>query len=310
MTFPLDYPRFWAFTWAAAAATGIAYGIATRNPRKAAGLALMTVPLWIPFWGFINSIPALLDGGSVLAARSTYRLSTSYIRGILIDVGYIGTGFLLWAAPRTVPALAAKARLAGFQVWRSESRDAFAGALMFPAFLVGSYAVNWLIYSQAPVLVNGDETSVWDNMTPYHAIMISATAAFTEELVYRVLLLGILTWTATAAGLQRRPALAIAVVVQALFFGAAHAGYGTWAHVIVPTLFGLFVGVMVYFYGVWSAIVVHFLIDIYALGIYAIPAYPAWGTFLTVLLSLNTAVSVLWATHWLLRRRRTAPVRT
>lgn len=297
--FPLDYSRFWAYTWAAAALGGLAYALfAKQSPRRGVGFALMTVPLWLVVWGFINSIPALLDGGSVLPARSTYRLSSSYIRGLLIDLGYIGAGFLLWARPSSLRDGARRLREAGFVVRRGEGNDAWAGGIIFPVFLLGSYAANWLIYSQTPGLVNGDESQVWSNMTPYHALMISATAAFTEELVYRVLLLGMIAWAARRIGAMPKSALAGAVVVQALVFGLAHSGYGTWAHIIIPTLFGLFAGALVFFFGVWAAIVVHFLIDVFALGVYAIPAFPWWGTTLVVLLSIHAALTIVWGFRW------------
>lgn len=303
---PLAYSPFWLAVWTSSALTATAYGLGARpGLRKAVGMGLMLVLLWIAAWGFLNNIPALTSGDSFLPARSTYRLSSTYIRSILIDVGYLGVGFVLWAGlPESLRDAAARLRSAGFRVARSERWDARAGWLVFPVFLAVTAAINYLVYSQTPQLVNGDESQVWRNMTPYHAVMISAAAAFTEELVYRVLGLAVFAWLLRRIGASERGALWGGVVLQALLFAAAHGGYGTWAHVLLPLLFGLFTGVLVLFFGVWSAVVIHFLIDLYAFGNYAIPDFPWLEPVLWTLLAINVLHALLVAGRWALRRQR------
>lgn len=304
---PFTYSEYWLLVWSSAAVGAIIYAAATRaHPLKAAGLGLMTVPVWTAIWGFIHSIPALQDPDSFIPPRSTYRLSSTYIRTILIDIGYLGAGFLMWTHqhgfPRSIRDIATRLRGAGLQWGHGEGRSALLGWAWFPVLLGGTIALDIFVRGQAPALINGDESRVWENMTVYHAIIISAAAAFTEELVYRALLL-IAIWQGLARlGMPRRWALAGAVVLQALVFGAAHGGYGTIYHVIGPTIFGLVAGWVAVRFGIWAAIILHFLVDIYAFGIHAAQNAPWFRPFLVALLLVNIATSVAIAVRWGLRR--------
>ncbi len=305
---PMQFLQFRFTLWALAACTGLAYAVATRRVTAGIGIAFLSLPLWAPVLGFLHSIPELASTTTVLRPRSTYQLSSSYIRGLLWDIGYMGFGFLLWAGvPSSLADWARRLQNAGFRIRWSEHKDALAGFLFFPAVLIGSWIINVVVYAQ-PALANGDETSIWDNMTPYHAVMISATAAFTEELAYRVLALSVAAWALARLGASRSMALAGAVVLQALLFGIAHSGFGTWAHIIVPLFFGLFAGVVVVYFGVWAAIVFHFLIDIYAFGIHAAGNEPWFWNALWVLLLTNLVASVAWASLFIYRKANKQPV--
>lgn len=303
----LNYDTRLVLSWACAALLGLGLRLLGKFPgRRAAGIALMTVPLWLTLWAYVNTIQRLADGGSVLPTYSTWILSSLWTRSTLIDLGYTGAGFLLYAwgqGPLTVQSLARTAARAGLPMGqRSEGKSILVGLLAFPVFLFATALVNWLVYSQS-AFVNGDETSVWDAMTPYHTIFLSLSAGLGEELVYRgVLLVGLLHLLP-----KNRWGVAAAVVLQALVFGFAHAGYGTWAHVIVPTLFGLFAGAVAMRFGIWAAIVFHVLVDIYAFGSDAAANAPWFGVLLAVALLANAMFSGVVSIRWTYRRFVQAP---
>jgi membrane protease YdiL (CAAX protease family) len=297
----LDYPTRLLLSWSSAALLGAVLWATKRPWHRAAGVAIMTVPLWLVGWNYVNSIQFLADPGSVLPTYSTRTLRNLYTRSILVNVGYVTAGFLLWASGGTwrgfwelTPQRIARAvREAGVPLGRgSEARSVLAGVLAFPVLLFASIAAAWFLYNQ-PALVQGDETSVWLRMTAFHMLLISLAAGFGEELVYRGVLM---------VALARFMPPWAAILVQALVFGFAHAGYGTIAHVILPTLFGLLAGVIAYRWGLWAAIVLHVLVDIYAFGIHAI-GNDAWlEPILAGFLALNVAATVAFAVWWAVQR--------
>ncbi len=307
LSLPYDTRLLLSWLCAALLAVGVRYGTKTSWPR-AIGIGIMTVPLWLTAWAYVNSIQRLADSGSVLPTYSTWTLSAIWSRSVLVDLGYIGTGFLLaategrwrWLEAHGLAGLATKAREMGLPLGgRSEGASLLWGLLVFPAFILVTWVVNALVYAQ-PALVNGDETSVWDNMTPYHAIFISLAAGIGEELVYRgVLLVGLLH---LLRRMEPRARVTLAVGIQALVFGFAHAGYGTWAHVIVPTLFGLVAGAIAMRYGIWAAILIHVLVDVYAFGLYAAQNAAWFWTLLLVLFFGNLALTFAWSMRWTYRR--------
>jgi hypothetical protein len=305
---PLPYARYWLTVWASAAVGGTAYWAVTRDGWRAAGLGIMSVPLWIAVWGFVNSIPRLADPQSFIPARSRYDLSTNYMRSLLIDLGYLGTGFLAWTARDGIPAsargLAVRLHdaVAVTVRRRGEASGAAAGWVWFPVVLGVTIALDFVVRNQTPQLINGDESQVWKNMTLYHAGLVSAAAAVTEELVYRALLLTLAVRALARAGLPASAAAAGGVVAQAVLFGLAHGGYGTIIHVLGPFLFGIVAGAATLRYGIWSAIALHFLIDFYIFATYAVPSMPWLAVALWILLLANVATTVLVAGRWVARR--------
>lgn len=299
---PVRGTHYWAATWGACSVVGVTYALLTQAPlRRAAGLALMLVPVATIILGFLNSIPVLQDTGSVLRPRSTYSLSVGPARAALIDLGYVGAGAVLWFGIRAKDGLRGLAqRLAGLRlpgIHRPEGRSLLAGALWFPVLLLGTWAVDLLLRDAVPRLVSGDESRVWALMTPYHAVLISVVAAVTEEIVYRILIMGGIWWSLGRIAVQPTPTwgrlrLAIAVILQAILFGLAHGGYGTWLHVVQAGLFGLIAGIAAVWLGIWAAIALHFLIDIFAIGVHAAPAFPLWEMFLWVLLVANVLATL------------------
>lgn len=293
---------FYAAPWLLGLGTAVGARILKQPWHVAAGVGVMSVPVWSTLWGIAESFGPLLEGGLVLRPYTRHQLSGRYTYALLSDLGYLTLGFLLYAGDgtwrgfwsQTPASIAAKLRAAGLPMgrWlggRGEGASAFTGLLLFPVLLVLTVGTN-LLLSGFDALRQSDETSLFANMTPYHALTISLAAGFGEELLYRGLLQG---------ALGRRMNVLLAVAVQAVVFGFAHSGYGTWIHVLLPTLFGLVAGLVAYAFGIWAAIALHVLVDVVAFGVEAIPnaawVEPVLGTFLlaNVLLTLAWSIAML-----------------
>lgn len=313
---PLLFP-FWSFyavPWVLGAGTALAARLVVGRPwHQAAGIGVMTVPVWDTLWGIADSFGPLLQGGFVLRPYTRHQLSGLYTYKFLADLGYLGVGFLLYACggtwrgfwSQTPASLARRLREAGLPMgrWlggRGEVWSAFAGLLLFPLLLLLTVGAN-LLLGGVEELRQSDETRLFANMTPYHALAISLAAGFGEELLYRGLIQG---------GLSRRLPMWGAIGVQAVVFGFAHSGYGTWIHVLMPFLFGLAAGVVAYLLGIWAAIALHVLVDVVAFGAESIPNAPwvedALGTFLLA----NALLSIGWGIGLVVvrfRSQRTKP---
>lgn len=303
---PFGGPWFTLWAWALSALIGSVYAFTSgAGARRALGMALMWVPVVRTALRIVNDAAALASSGQVLPAYSEYQLSGFYIFSILRNLGYLGAGFILWSQWRPshgLRDLAGRLRATGAAiVGRGEGQGVVLGFLLFPLLLVGTLGLDWFL-GQAPQLVNSDESSIWDNMTPWHAVMISAAAAVGEEAVYRVFLMTALAVLLQRARLPARPAWATALVLQAVFFGFAHAGYANWLHVILAASFGLVAGIGALWLGVWVAIALHFLVDIYALGLHA--DVPFWIGFLIALLVTNAVATMVVAGRWAVARLR------
>jgi membrane protease YdiL (CAAX protease family) len=296
---------YYAVPWALALA--LAFGSAARGRplHQALGMGLMSVPLWDVLWGILGSIVPLVQGGFVLRPYTRHQLSGIYSYKLLADLGYLGAGFLLYASPRLGDVLSQRPRALarrlvaeGFPMGLGrglpEGRSVLAGLALFPVLLLLTVYVNAIV-SGVRELNQSDETSLFANMTPYHALLISLAAGFGEELAYRGLLQG---W------LSRRMPMAAAVVVQAAVFGFAHSGYGTWSHVLLPALFGLAAGVVAWLFGLWAVVTMHVLVDVYAFGVEAARGdFPWVGGVLDVLFLSNLLLSLVvlaYGAAWLL----------
>ncbi len=301
----LDFTAHRLLSWGGALLVA-AILLARRRPwHQALGIALMATPLMFTFWNIIDSLEVLRDPNSRLFPHSRYALSRIYAYKLLRDVGYVGAGFLLYAsggrlanlARATPRVIAARLAAAGFPTGnRSETDSLRAGLLLLPVFLLTAWAVNVLLYSSA-ALANGDEASVWDNMTPYAAIMLSLAAGFGEEIVYRgVLQTGLIRVLPAGRG-----SLVAAILLQAVFFGFAHGGYGTWAHVLAPAMFGVVAGVMAARWGIWSAIALHVGVDIIAFSAYTRFEFPWFAALVATALLANLVWSLVWGVLWVAR---------
>ncbi len=272
-----------------------------RRVHQAVGLGLMSVPLWTTLWGIVNSLQDLVSGGLVLRPFTVPELSRLYFRSLLTDLGYLGVGFLVFARggslgrllSSTPQAIARDLAASGLPLGRSgEARSLAAGVLLFPLLLGATVAVN-VLTAGVEALRQGDESSVWDNMTLFHMLLISLAAAFGEEMLYRGLLQG---------ALSRVAPWPVAVFGQAVVFGFAHGGYGTWIHVILPFLFGIASGLVAWRWGIWATIAMHFLVDVVAFGVSVAEDAPWFGTLLGTLLLANAVATAAYAVWWLARK--------
>ncbi|MEA3136121.1 MAG: protease family protein [Thermoplasmata archaeon] len=331
---PALFPRwsFYAVPWLLGAGTAIAARIVGHRWLQAAGIGIMTVPLWQTAWGILDSFGPLLQGGFTFRAFTRHELSSLYLYKLVEDLGYLTLGFILFASDRprdilrqTPRSLARRLVAAGVPFgqrselrWsrspsgvpvlvrgqtlgpRNEGSSLLLGVLVFPVLLVTTIAIN-LLLSGVDELSQSNEASIYDNMTLYHAVVISLAAGFPEELVYRGLL---------QTGLSRRMPMGVAVVVQALVFGFAHSGYGTWVHIILPALFGLVAGLVAWRFGMWAAIALHVMVDLFAFGLDASNNVPwLWQAIVWAFLA-NCALTLGYAALWVVRRieaRRTPP---
>lgn len=305
---------FYAAPWLLGLAVAVAARLLGRPWHQAAGLGVMTVPVWDTLWGIIESFGPLLQGGFVLRPYTRHQLSGLYTYKFLADLGYLGFGFLLFSSGGTwrgfwalsPPGLARRLAQAGLPMGRwlgggGEGASSFAGLLLFPLLLLFTVGAN-LLLGGIDALRQSDESSLFANMTPYHALVISLAAGFGEELVYRGLV---------QTGLSRRMPMLVAIVVQAVVFAFAHSGYGTWIHVLMPFLFGLAAGLVAYLFGIWAAIVLHVLVDVVAFGVEA-SANAAWvepvlSAFLLANLLLTLGWGIGMAVVAAMRSKRSAP---
>ncbi len=305
LDFPINGARRYLAAWGLTCLGAGIFALARQTTwQKGLGMALMFTPAAFTLWAILNDLAPLLAGGKPISARTPYQLSTAYMRTILIDLGYTGTGFLLWSGWRpahTIRDIAHRLRLAGFPLGhRSEVSSLLLGVGWFPVLLVGAVLIN--AATQGTALVNNDESSIWSLATPWHVIMISLAAAMGEETAYRgVLMVTLATVIGARSGKpSARYAWWAAIAIQGVFFGFAHAGFGNYAHVLQATLFGLVAGAAAYRFGIWSVIALHFLVDIYAIG--ADIDSRLWIATLVALLVLNTAYSVWSGTRWVRQR--------
>jgi membrane protease YdiL (CAAX protease family) len=303
---------YYAVPWVAGAAM-LTYSMARGSPgHRALGIGLMTVPVWETVWGILDSVVELLQGGFTFRPFTRHELSSLYSNKLLEDLGYVGSGFLLYASDgfgdvlrQTPRRLAKKLVAVGFAVGmvgrpRSEGRSLLAGLLVFQVLLLATIAVNWYL-GRVESLNQSDESSIFDNMTVLHAVLISLAAGFGEELVYRGVLL---------VGLSRRMPMLVAIVVQAVVFGLAHGGYGTWSHVLLPALFGLVAGLIAWAFGIWAAITLHVMVDLFAFGADASSNVPELGPLIVYAFIANCALTFAWSVLWAVKRfeaRRAPP---
>ena len=303
---------YYAVPWVLGIAM-LAYGVGRGHPvHRALGIGLMTVPVWETVWGILDSVVELLQGGFTFRPFTRHELSSLYSNKLLEDLGYLVAGFLLYASDgvrdvfRQTPRRLAKALVAaGFPVGivgrpRPEGRSLFSGLLVFPVLLLVTVAVNWYL-GRVESLNQSDESSIFDNMTLLHAVLISLAAGFGEELVYRGVLM---------VGLSRRMPMLVAIVVQAIVFGLAHGGYGTWSHVLLPALFGLVAGLIAWTFGIWAAITLHVLVDLFAFGADASSNVPELGPIIVYVFIANCALTFAWSVLWAVKRfeaRRAPP---
>ncbi|HEX2022961.1 MAG TPA: CPBP family intramembrane glutamic endopeptidase [Candidatus Thermoplasmatota archaeon] len=166
------------------------------------------------------------------------------------------------------------------------ARDLARGLALF-LLIAAAYLVAYAIsQALAPTLSPGDdESQYWRNITIPLILLLSASAGVAEEFLYRGILLHALA--------RRLPFLA-AAFAQALLFGFAHAGYGSWTHVLGPLAFGLGMAWVTRALGLVPAMVLHAQVNVVFFTVDVAPSYlaanGAWG--LAALLTLVGALTV------------------
>lgn len=224
------------------------------------GVALVIWPFVKHAYGVYISFELVLDTGSVATAQPAWvwwltvqRRTWQYI-GIPLLGMFLALGLHERLGLPGGLSSGIAATLAAVCVWprRSWVRDWVNG---FGLFLVVYILYYLTAVALAPLrrLDTGDESAVFDFLTPGLAFTLAAIAGLTEEIVFRGVLQTRLrivmpTW--------------IAVGIQSIFFGLIHSGYGTLSHILLPALFGIAMGIVTIRFGLVPAILIHALVDL------------------------------------------------
>ncbi|HET6405497.1 MAG TPA: CPBP family intramembrane glutamic endopeptidase [Candidatus Thermoplasmatota archaeon] len=227
---------------------------------QSVGIALVATPFVRMLLNIYLSIGALFTF-TVLEPVSREALWRSVGRDVLFDLAFPLAGLLLLhnAVPRIRSRRAAPGgvddalRANGLAPKHSWARDAARGSTLF--FVIAfAYLVALAVSSRiSPALAGGDESAYWRNITLPLIVLVSGMAGITEEILFRGILL---------SRLARWMPFALAALVQALFFGFIHAGYGTWTHVLAPAVFGLGMAWVARVLGILPAILLHTQVNI------------------------------------------------
>lgn len=233
---------------------------------RAVGLGLLLTPFARLALDVVLSIDALFVF-TVLEPVARAALWESVLTRLVYFLVLPGIGLLLMheAVPgfgrgRPRDALARE----GIAPRRSWSWDALRGFALFFAIAVAYLAAYGVARLVPAATAGGDESAYWRNITLPLIVLVSATAGLTEEFLFRGVLL---------KNLQRWMPWLVAALVQALFFGLIHSGYGTWTHVLGPFLFGLGMAWVARVLGVLPAAVLHAEVNVLFFALDVAPDY-------------------------------------
>lgn len=257
------------------------------------GLALVLSPFVRMLLNVYVSIDALFVF-TVLEPVSREALWRGIGRTLLYSFAFPAVGLLILhnAVPRwksrRAPAKSLPQALAahGLGPRHSWQRDALRGIALF--FCIGlAYAVAYGISRLfSPELAGGVESDYWRNITLPLIVLVSVAAGLTEEFLFRGLLLRRLArWLPWSA----------AAVLQALFFGLIHSGYGTWTHVLGPFAFGLGMAWVARILGIVPAMLLHAQVNMVFFAVDVSDVLPSAWALVAALLALNLAAA--WATR-------------
>lgn len=278
----------------------IAFLLVARKPhwswRQGVGLSLILYPLVDMAFGIYASIPTLI-ANPVLRPLSEYAMWWTFWDKMLLDLALPIVGLLVFhervpflEAPSEVVREGAPAMLDQAGVWRARGLlpDVLLGcALVIPIALAygGASLLANLLFTGANT---SNEVHYWQNLTPLLVLLLSLAAGVTEEFLFRGLMFRYL---------GARMGLLWAALVQAVLFGFVHAGYGNWAHVVGPALFGLAMAYVTLRLGIMAAVLLHVAVDIVAFGEQVLLRAPGdpfvWAMFLT-LAGANVAAYVVF----------------
>lgn len=234
---------------------------------RAAGLGLMFFSLWRGLYGSVPDLVVIAGGGGVASAVPAVHWYYGFFIDYFWHLVYPLFGLLLFF--HRVPRLHGRFRwgenvaalLRPLDAWvrRSVAVDLAWGCALFLLDLAAFFLVAFLL-QQAGTGSVGDDSAVFNRILLDQVFLIAIIAGVGEELLFRGILQGMLHrlfgrgfWNSAAA-----------ILIQALAFGALHAGYQDLDHLLVPLLFGVFIGIAFRLFGILAAILVHIEIDILA----------------------------------------------
>lgn len=172
-----------------------------------------------------------------------------------LTIPFLGLGLVALLGSARVARRHAAVALRPWSAWRGELGR---GAAVVPLFVIAEAVGLALLAGPAAFLNTGDESALFANATLYHVLLLSLVPGFVEELYYRGLLQGTLSMVFTG----RRGAW-LAIAVQGVIFGVAHAGFTTFAHLIGPLLFGLAMGYVRATLGLGACMVCHASVNLF-----------------------------------------------
>ncbi|HVL48320.1 MAG TPA: CPBP family intramembrane glutamic endopeptidase [Candidatus Thermoplasmatota archaeon] len=167
--------------------------------------------------------------------------------------------------------------------WRFGAvHDTANGLALFLVLLVAYIGSLMVVLNALKGVDQGDETRVFENLTPPLILVLALAAGLTEEFVFRGILMN---------ALARWMPLGLAVTLQAAFFGLVHAGYGTISHVVGPFVFGLAMAWVTLRLGLVPAIILHTNVDVLAFSLHVVGKKPEVLWFVILLVVLNVAAA-------------------
>lgn len=253
------------------------------------GIALVATPFVRMLLNIYLSIDALFVF-TVLEPVSREALWRSVGRDLLYDFALPLAGLLLWhnAVPRIASRRAPRHDIIdalhehGLAPKSSWSRDALRGLALFFCIAIAYVVALALSRQISPELAGGDESRYWRNITLPLIVLVSGMAGLTEEILFRGILL---------TRLARAMPWWTAAILQALFFGFIHAGYGTWTHVVAPFAFGLGMAWVARELGILPAILLHAQINIVFFALEVSDTVPSAWILLALLALANVAAA-------------------
>lgn len=241
---------------------------------RCVGLALVLSPfvrmglnVVVTFDGLF--VPTVLQPVAAEALwRGIARSLTNNLLVPLLGLLLLHDAFPRWSSVRErVPSLRDVLARHGVSERHSWRRDAQRGLALF-FFIALAYGVAYVVALQVGALVSpgDDESRYWIHITLPLIVLVSVTAGLTEEFLFRGILL---------RRLQRWMPWGVAALVQALFFGLIHTGYGSWTHVLGPFFFGLGMAWVRRILGIVPAMLLHAQVNVVYFAVDVGPDYVA-----------------------------------
>ncbi|MFL7869075.1 MAG: GNAT family N-acetyltransferase [Anaerolineales bacterium] len=275
--------------------------------------------------------PALLVGGVSLAAYINfiplYPLSygttqdytlfwvTGIIGALVSSIFYFGMVFIAWAGGQALSKLVWPKRdhilARGPERWLTFSRSAWRG-LMFGGMQMG-YAVLFYLFTSKYLGWWSPVTAEYSNLfaTPFpflYAFDLGLSAAFTEELLFRLIGIAFFLW------IFRKKQTWLALLLPGLLWAFAHSSYVVYpiyARGVELTIAALFLGFVFLKFDLLTTIMSHFTYNMMIVGVILLRAneayYRASGWVVVLTLALPLLPGLFWALKRLLGKGQSLP---